>query len=198
MVIFAVISPSPDLLQLHVFSCEKEIKWKQITFSITIRLERKRANARSAQRTFSDTEAKPLVGCCVLMSNTWNLPSKDVATNLFMLMSFLSNSTEHTCQRNGKEVHPSRCVYTRSARHWIHILVNCVKVPFSNSSHKAFQMKMNDKILFIRGYFHVSVSEVYLSAHRIGLWTSTQFNKKLNMAHLPHFWYWSPIVQTYF
>lgn len=46
--------------------------------------------------TFSETEAKPLVGCCVLMSKTWNFPSRDVATNLFILMSFLSNSKLHT------------------------------------------------------------------------------------------------------
>lgn len=51
---------------------------------------------QSLSFTFSVTEAKPLVGCCVRMSKTWNLPSRDVATNLFILMSFLSNSKLHT------------------------------------------------------------------------------------------------------
>ena len=46
--------------------------------------------------TFSETEANPLVGCWVRMSNTWKVPSRDVATSLFMLMSFRSNATQQT------------------------------------------------------------------------------------------------------
>lgn len=55
-----------------------------------------RVSTESLSFTFSVTEAKPLVGCCVRISKTWNLPSRDVATNLFILMSFLSNSKLHT------------------------------------------------------------------------------------------------------
>lgn len=48
------------------------------------------------KHTFSETDAKPFVGCWVLMSKQWNFASSEVATNLFMLISFLSNSSPHT------------------------------------------------------------------------------------------------------
>lgn len=70
--------------------------------------------------TFSDTEAKPLVGCCVLMSKTWNFPSSEVATSLFMLMSFLSNSTEQTCSRmQGTKVRQAGQIHYEAKPSWL-------------------------------------------------------------------------------
>lgn len=81
----------------------KLYKWAHTSQAISVRhgcLQQMETSGNKAGRyTFSDTEAKPLVGCCVLMSKTWNLPSSEVATSLFMSMSFLSNSTEQTCPR---------------------------------------------------------------------------------------------------
>ena len=46
--------------------------------------------------TFSVRLANPLLGCCVLMSKTWNFDSNVVAASLFILMSLRSNSRQQT------------------------------------------------------------------------------------------------------
>lgn len=92
--------------------------------------------------TFSETEAKPLVGCWVLKSKVWNFPSSDVATSLFMLMFFLSNSTQHTCTQHEEECQMSslyhacrviKPVTVCSVRKWTNPPVVVVKYTFFSS-----------------------------------------------------------------
>ena len=71
---------------------DTETHWDRQTYTS----DNYRRQRHAGHVTFSVTEANPLLGCCVLISNTCSLDSRHVAASLFISMSLRSNSRQHT------------------------------------------------------------------------------------------------------